>query len=116
MTKNYELIDKLDLSIRAFNCLARAGITTVDELINTPQRDLVHVRNMGQKTLKEINEKVEKYIKEHSVVYETDGNALLEVCNEFQNSEIGRRMEEVAKEYGLYPKISFVPINQKGEI
>lgn len=47
-------IEELDLSIRAYNCLRRANIRTIKELVNKTQYDLLKIRNMGKKSLKEI--------------------------------------------------------------
>jgi len=47
-------IDELDLSVRSFNCLKRAGINTVEDLINKSQDDMMKVRNLGRKSLEEV--------------------------------------------------------------
>ena len=44
-------IEELDLSVRSFNCLKRAGINTVEDLINTSEDDMMKVRNLGKKSL-----------------------------------------------------------------
>ena len=46
-------IDELDLSVRSFNCLKRANINTVADLINKTGEDMMKVRNMGKKSLDE---------------------------------------------------------------
>lgn len=51
-------IEALDLSIRAQNCLKRAGINTVGELIRTPHRELKRIRNIGVRCLEEIETKL----------------------------------------------------------
>ena len=51
-------IDELDLSVRAFNCLKRAGINTVSELIQKDQEDMMKVRNLGKKSLEEVEQKL----------------------------------------------------------
>ncbi len=51
-------IEELDLSVRAYNCLKKANINTVGDLIKYKQQDLLKVRNLGRKTLKEIIEKL----------------------------------------------------------
>jgi DNA-directed RNA polymerase subunit alpha len=56
-------IEDLDLSVRAFNCLKRAGITKVGEIIERLDRDeeeLLAIRNFGQKSLEELKEKLEE--------------------------------------------------------
>lgn len=51
-------IEDLDLSVRSYNCLKRANIQTVQELINRTEDDMNKIRNLGKKSLKEIKEKV----------------------------------------------------------
>ncbi|MGI6234717.1 MAG: DNA-directed RNA polymerase subunit alpha [Christensenellales bacterium] len=51
-------IDELDLSVRAFNCLKRAGINTVSELVQKTQEDMMKVRNLGKKSLEEVEHKL----------------------------------------------------------
>ena len=51
-------IDELELSIRAYNCLKRAGINTVEELQMLNDYDLMHVRNLGRKCLEEVKQKL----------------------------------------------------------
>lgn len=52
-------IDDLDLSVRSYNCLKRAGIQTVGELIEKTEEDMMKIRNLGKKSLKEIKERLE---------------------------------------------------------
>ena len=52
-------IEELDLSVRAFNCLKRAGVDTVADLINKSQEDMMKVRNLGKKSLEEVLNKLE---------------------------------------------------------
>ena len=52
-------IDELDLSVRSFNCLKRANINTVEDLINKTGEDMMKVRNMGKKSLDEVQKKLE---------------------------------------------------------
>ena len=51
-------IDELDLSVRSFNCLKRAGIDTVEDLINRTEEDMIRVRNLGKKSLEEVIQKL----------------------------------------------------------
>ena len=51
-------IEDLDLSVRSFNCLKRAGINTVEDLINTSEEDMMKVRNLGRKSLEEVIQKL----------------------------------------------------------
>ncbi len=47
-------IEELDLSVRSFNCLKRAGINTVEDLTNKTEEDMMKVRNLGRKSLEEV--------------------------------------------------------------
>ncbi|MBQ8751548.1 MAG: DNA-directed RNA polymerase subunit alpha [Clostridia bacterium] len=51
-------IEELDLSVRSFNCLKRAGINTVEDLINKTEDDMMKVRNLGRKSLDEVINKL----------------------------------------------------------
>ncbi len=51
-------IEELDLSVRSFNCLKRAGINTVDDLINKSEEEMMKVRNLGKKSFDEVKEKL----------------------------------------------------------
>lgn len=51
-------IEELDLSVRSFNCLKRASINTVEDLINKTEDDMMKVRNLGKKSLDEVVEKL----------------------------------------------------------
>ena len=52
-------IEELDLSVRSFNCLKRAGINTVEDLTNKSEDDMMKVRNLGKKSLEEVIAKLE---------------------------------------------------------
>lgn len=52
-------IEELDLSVRAYNCLKRAGINSVAELVQRNQEDMMKVRNLGRKSLEEVEQKLE---------------------------------------------------------
>ncbi|WZL82175.1 DNA-directed RNA polymerase subunit alpha [Vallitaleaceae bacterium 9-2] len=51
-------IDELELSVRSYNCLKRAGINTVEELTNRTSEDMMKVRNLGRKSLEEVLQKL----------------------------------------------------------
>ena len=51
-------IEELDLSVRSFNCLKRAGINTVDDLISKSPEEMMKVRNLGKKSFDEVREKL----------------------------------------------------------
>lgn len=52
------MIEDLDLSVRSYNCLKRAGIQTVDELTQKTEDEMMRVRNLGKKSLKEVKDKL----------------------------------------------------------
>ena len=54
-------IEDLDLSVRSFNCLKRAGINTVEDLINKSEEDMMKVRNLGRKSLEEVIQKLNSH-------------------------------------------------------
>ena len=54
-------IEELDLSVRSFNCLKRAGINTVEDLINKTEDDMMKVRNLGKKSLDEVINKLHSF-------------------------------------------------------
>lgn len=51
-------IDDLDLSVRAYNCLKRAGILSLKDLVNKSENEMMKIRNLGKKSLKEVIDKV----------------------------------------------------------
>ena len=53
-------IDELELSVRSYNCLKRAGINTVEELTNRTAEDMMKVRNLGRKSLEEVLAKLKE--------------------------------------------------------
>lgn len=58
--KDYDRpIEDLDLSVRAYNCLKRSGITKIGQVLEMSQEDLLAVRNFGQKSLDELNQRLE---------------------------------------------------------
>lgn len=52
------MIEDLDLSVRSYNCLKRAGIQTVDELTHKTEEEMMKIRNLGKKSLKEVKDKL----------------------------------------------------------
>lgn len=53
-------IEELDFSVRAYNCLKRAGIHTLQDLVNKSESDMMKIRNLGKKSLKEVLEKIKE--------------------------------------------------------
>ncbi|HWQ73271.1 MAG TPA: DNA-directed RNA polymerase subunit alpha [Desulfitobacteriaceae bacterium] len=54
----YMTIEELDLSVRSYNCLKRAGINSVEELTQKTEEDMIKVRNLGRKSLEEVEQKL----------------------------------------------------------
>ena len=54
-------IEELDLSVRSFNCLKRAGINNVEDLTNKTEDDMMKVRNLGKKSLDEVINKLHSF-------------------------------------------------------
>ena len=52
-------IDELELSVRSYNCLKRAGINTVEDLTNKSEEDMMKVRNLGKKSFEEVRAKLQ---------------------------------------------------------
>ncbi len=52
------MIEDLDLSVRSYNCLKRAGIQTVEELTQKTEEEMMRIRNLGKKSLKEVKDKL----------------------------------------------------------
>lgn len=55
-----QTIEELDLSVRSFNCLKRVNINTVEDLINKTEDEMIHVRNLGRKSLEEVMHKLDQ--------------------------------------------------------
>lgn len=61
-TKVLEMtIEDMDLSVRSYNCLKRAGICTVEDLTKKSESDLAKVKNLGKRSLEEVSEKLQSY-------------------------------------------------------
>lgn len=54
-------IEEMDLSVRSYNCLKRAGIHTIEDLTKKTEEDMLKVRNLGTKSLDEVILKLESY-------------------------------------------------------
>ena len=54
-------IEEMDLSVRSYNCLKRAGIHTVEDLTKRTEDDMLKVRNLGRKSLDEVIAKLKSY-------------------------------------------------------
>jgi DNA-directed RNA polymerase subunit alpha len=48
----------MDLSVRSYNCLKREGVSTVGELVQKTEQDLLDIRNFGQKSIEEVKQKL----------------------------------------------------------
>ena len=76
-------IEELDLSVRSFNCLKRAGINTVEDLINKSEDEMMKVRNLGRKSLEEVMAKLDSL-----------GFTLTKTTSKLQRSEMGCPVQE----------------------
>ena len=54
-------IEDMDLSVRSFNCLKRAGINTIADLVDKTEDDMMKVRNLGRKSLDEVKKKLDEF-------------------------------------------------------
>ena len=54
----HKMIEDLELSVRSYNCLKRAGIHTLQDLVNKSENDMMKIRNLGKKSLKEVLDKI----------------------------------------------------------
>ena len=53
-------VEELDLSVRAYNCLKRAAINNVQDLVNKSENEMMKIRNLGRKSLKEVMDKIKE--------------------------------------------------------
>ena len=75
--KKYETkIEELDLSVRSYNCLKRAGINTVGDLIQKNEEEMMRVRNLGRKSLKEVIQKLRERGLDLKRSYDSDSSYL----------------------------------------
>ena len=80
-------IEELDLSIRSYNCLMRYGFKTVKDIANTTKEDMMKVRNLGKKSLREIEKKLAEYgltFKDEKPITEYNHTDYNEFENEFE--------------------------------
>ena len=54
-------IEEMDLSVRSYNCLKRAGINTVEDLVMKTEDEMIKVRNLGRKSLEEVLKRLEDF-------------------------------------------------------
>ena len=54
-------IEEMDLSVRSYNCLKRAGMNTIQDLLKKSRNDMFKVRNLGAKSVEEVIQKLESY-------------------------------------------------------
>jgi DNA-directed RNA polymerase subunit alpha len=56
--QEYPSIEELELSVRAYNCLKREGVDTVEKLLEYTEDELLDIRNFGQKSIQEVKDKI----------------------------------------------------------
>ena len=100
-------IDELELSVRSYNCLKRAGINTVEELCKMSSEDMMHVRNLGRKALEEILQK----LKDMGLGLGYDGQEQ-ETYTEFNHPGRNRcdQLREIRRRIAKANNIEFEPI------
>ncbi len=80
-----ESITALDLSVRSFNCLRRAGVHDIETLRRMSEEELMHVRNLGRKSFDEVREKLHKYLEAHGETAEDDSELSLDDMTGLEN-------------------------------
>lgn len=90
-------IEDVELSVRSYNCLKRAGIKTIGELCDMTMEDMMKVRNLGRKSLEEVLAKLHEY-----------GLSLAESDNQSNNQEIYARFKEIIREEGIEQAIEYL--------
>src|SRR5690606_10240790 len=75
-------IEDLDLSVRSYNCLKRAGINTVGELSQKTEEEMMRVRNLGRKSLKEVVSKLREIGLDLRRSYDSDYDTLDDIEDE----------------------------------
>jgi DNA-directed RNA polymerase subunit alpha len=73
-TYGYIEIEELDLSIRSFNCLKRAGIHCIMDILKLDFDDVCRIRNLGSRSVREIEEKVNGYIRTNYITWSENFN------------------------------------------
>lgn len=89
-------IDVLELTVRSYNCLRRAGINTIGDLLLIPEDELYFIRNLGNKSVKEILMKLKPYrdAVEFSIPYK-EVSFNLDALSQFFYDEVKHRLKEV---------------------
>ena len=89
-------IEELDLSVRSYNCLKRAGINTVGELAQKTSEEMMRVRNLGRKSLKEVIQKLHEIGLDLRQSYDSDfldgdenehNDAIIDSLDGYEDSE-----------------------------
>jgi DNA-directed RNA polymerase subunit alpha len=96
---NEKKIEDLDLSQRSYNCLKRAGINTIGELAQKTEEEMMRVRNLGRKSLKEIMQKLREHGFELKHSYDFDDEEKdIEADEDYDLSEVILESEETNEE------------------
>mgnify|MGYP000916623321 CR=1 FL=1 len=80
-------IEDLDLSVRSYNCLKRAGINTVGELTQKSEEEMMRVRNLGRKSLKEVIQKLREIGLHLKHSYDGDFHSIEDEDDEVEEQE-----------------------------
>ena len=90
--KKYDVkIEELDLSVRPYNCLKRAGITTIGDLTQKTEEEMMRVRNLGRKSLKEVQQKLRDRGFDFKHSYESESS---DFDNEFYGEDFDEDSDE----------------------
>jgi DNA-directed RNA polymerase alpha subunit len=115
-TQQETAIEALDLSVRAYNCLQRSGITTVEQVAALSDGELLNIRNVGVKVLGEIQEKLVAYLAEYPLP-ERPGEVYPEVSSDHDPATlVGDRLPEQPESIGVLglSRRSFNRLQQAG--
>jgi len=80
-------IEDLDLSVRSYNCLKRAGINTVGELTQKTEEDMMRIRNLGRKSLKEVVIKLREHTLDLKRTYDSSGSIILDDEDDYDDED-----------------------------
>ena len=94
---NEKKIEELDLSVRSYNCLKRAGINTIGELAQKTEEEMMRVRNLGRKSLKEVMQKLRENGFELKHSYDLDDDEK-ETDDDYDLSDVILESEELDNE------------------
>ncbi|MCR4741101.1 MAG: AAA family ATPase [Lachnospiraceae bacterium] len=96
VSDSFTPVEELELSVRAYNCLRRAGIESVEELRKMTEEDLLKVRNLGRKCTTEVLEKLAQYKSEKKAAPRDDVNYMEELDSLIGLTEVKKQVRRIA--------------------